>query len=263
LALLSAPYAWIGLVKTDQGITAERFDQTDRKTNSAPTNAPHVWLRVACNFDTEKAVFSWSADGKEFASLGDPFTMAFQLITFQGVRFALFNYNTSGKPGGFADFDNFKVDEPRAFGIERTVPVGKIIVLTSGADGSLLSMDTQGVTLVNVAAGAPVADGRNFHIRVVDLGKGRVALKAFNGRFVSAAGEEVSLKDLASERPGDAESFQWVNLMRGDIMLMSLTNHRYLATKPNNPGPVTASATGPRPDRKGGACFKWILINYN
>jgi xylan 1,4-beta-xylosidase len=40
-------------------------------------------------------------------------------------------------------------------------------------------------------------------------------------------------------------------------MLMSLVNHRYLATKLNEPGPVTASATGPRPDRKDGACFKW------
>jgi hypothetical protein len=29
--------------------------------------------------------------------------------------------------------------------------------------------------------------------------------------------------------------------MRGDTMLMSLDNHRYLATKPNEPGPVTVS----------------------
>ena len=98
---------------------------------------------------------------------------------------------------------------------------------------------------------------QNVRFQVIDLGKGRVALKAGNGRFVSAAGEGVVLKDLAGKAPGDAESFQWVNLMRGDTMLMSLTNHRYLATKPNNPGPVTVSATGPRPDRKDGACFKW------
>ncbi len=48
--------------------------------------------------------------------------------------------------------------------------------------------------------------------------------------------------------------------MRGDTMLMSLINHRYLATRPNNPGPVTVSATGPRPDRKDGACFKWKAV---
>jgi len=49
--------------------------------------------------------------------------------------------------------------------------------------------------------------------------------------------------------------------MRGDTMLMSLTNHRYLATQPNSPGPVMATATGPQPDRKDGACFKWKAVD--
>ena len=78
--------------------------------------------------------------------------MTFQLTTFQGVRPALFNYNTSGQPGGYADFDNYTVDEPRARGIEREIPMGKTITLTSGADGSFLAADTQNNTLVNVAA---------------------------------------------------------------------------------------------------------------
>ena len=87
-----------------------------------------------------------------------------------------------------------------------------------------------------------------------------MALKAANGRFVSAAEDGVVLKDLAGKTPGDAESFQWVNLMRGDTLLMSLVNHRYLATKPNEPGPVTVTATGPSPARKGGAEFKWKAV---
>jgi hypothetical protein len=230
------------------------FDQTSRKTTSASTSATRVWLRVACNFDTEIAVFSWSADGKEFSTLGEPFVMAFQLITFQGVRLALFNYNTTGKPGGYADFDHFTVDEPRARGIERMIPLGKTITVTSGADGSLLTVDAQNMLLVNVPADSTNAAAQ---FKVVDLGKGRVALKMANGRFVSAADESVSLKELAEKTPGDAESFQWINLMRGDTMLMCIVSHRYLATKPNNPGPATVSATGPHPDRNDGACFKW------
>jgi hypothetical protein len=85
-----------------------------------------------------------------------------------------------------------------------------------------------------------------------------VALQAASSRFVSVSGEgeAAHLKDLAGKNPGDAESFQWVNLMRGDTMLMSLANHRYLATKPNEPGPVT----GPRPGRKSGAEFKWKAV---
>jgi hypothetical protein len=140
------------------------------------------------------------------------------------------------------------------------IPMGKTITLTSGADGSLLAVDSQTMSLVNVAADSASAIPQNTKFNVIDLGKGRVALKAAGGRLVSAGNDGVSLKDLAGKTPGDAESFQWVNLMRGDTMLMSLVNHRYLATRPNEPGPVTVSATGPRPDRKGGACFKWKAV---
>jgi xylan 1,4-beta-xylosidase len=260
LGLLNAPYAWIGLVKTSERVAVQMFDQTSGKTNSAPTSATRIWLRVACNFDTEEAVFSWSADGKKFSALGDPFVMAFQLTTFQGVRLSLFNYNTGDKAGGYADFDNLNVDEPRARGIERMIPTGKTITLTSGADGSFLAADTQSMALVNVAADSTNAVAQNVQLQIIDLGRGRVALKAVNGRFVSVGSDGVSLKDLATTNPGDAESFQWVNLMRDDTILMSLANHRYLATKPNEPGPVTVSATGPRPDRKDGACFKWKAV---
>src|SRR5262249_10254094 len=113
------------------------------------------------------------------------------------------------------------------------------------------------ISLVNIATNTNVATSKNVQFKVVDLGKGRVALKTATGRFVSAADDGVSLRDLAGKTPGDSETFQWINLMRGDTMLMSLVNHRYLSTKPNNPGSVTVSATNPRPDRKDGACFKW------
>jgi xylan 1,4-beta-xylosidase len=260
LALLNSPYAWIGLVKTADGVTLQTFDQTNRTTTIAPTSPTHVWLRAACNFDNEKAIFSWSADGKDFSFLGDSFSMAFQLTTFQGVRYTVFNYNTGGKPGGYADFDNFLVDDPRASGIERTIPLEKTITLSSGADGSFLAADTQTMSLVNVAADRLSDVHQNVQFQVNDLGQGRVALKATNGRFVSVGDAGVGLKDLAGSSPGNAESFQWVNLMRGDTMLMSLTNHRYLATKPNNPGPVMACATGSRPDRRDGVCFKWKAV---
>lgn len=276
LALLSSPYAWIGVVKTAEGTTLQMYTSPNmsRRRRGGPAAAPdnpptmgpanppaHLWLRVHCNFDTDQAVFSWSADGKEFTPLGDPFTMTFQLTTFQGVRPALFHYNTSGQPGGYVDFDNFTAKEPRARGIEREIPTGKTIVLTSGADGSFLAADTQNNVVVNVAADPNKPAPQNAKFQVADLGLGRVALKTADGKVVSVAGpESVVLKDLAGAKPGDAESFQWVNLMRGDTMLMSLTNHRYLATKPHSPGVVTVTATGPQPARKSGAEFKWKVV---
>ena len=276
LALLSSPYAWIGVVKAAEGSTLQMLQgrtgggrRGPGPAAPAPTNAPaispttppkHLWLRIACNFDTDEAIYSWSADGQQFTPLGIPFIMTFQLTTFQGVRPALFNFNTAGRAGGYVDFDNYVVEEPRARGIERMIPMGKTIVLTSGADGSFLAADTQHSVLVTVAAEATVAIPQNAKFQVVDLGKGRVALKAANGRFVSAVEDRVLLRDLAGKAPGNDESFQWVNLMRGDTLLMSLTNHRYLAAKPNEPGPVAVSATGPRPARKGGAEFRWKAV---
>ncbi|HKI68700.1 MAG TPA: glycoside hydrolase, partial [Verrucomicrobiae bacterium] len=278
LALLSSPYAWIGVVKTGKGTTLQMYESPrmgrrfGRRFGAAPsqTNAPtispvtpptHLWLRVRCNFDNDKANFSWSADGKEFTPLGKPFTMTFQLTTFQGVRPSLFNFNTDGHNGGYADFDNYTVVEPRARGIEREIPMGKTITLTSGADGSYLAADTRSNILVNVAADSTTANTQNVKFQVVDLGLGRIALKASNDRFVSASEGGVALKDLAGGKPGVAESFQWINLMRGDTALMSLVHHRYLVTKPNEPGPVTAMATDVTPNRKGGVCFKWKIVD--
>ena len=272
LALLSSPYAWIGVEKSTSGAKLQMVQGAGgggrRGAATRPAIAPvvaatnppsHLWLRVHCNFDTDQTTFSWSVDGKQFSPLGDPFRMTFQLQTFQGVRPALFNFNTSGQPGGYADFDNFTVDEPRARGIEREIPLGKTITLSSGADGALLATDGQNNSLITVANERPsIPLAARF--LVIDLGKGRVALKASNGRLVSVDASGVVFRDLAGAQPGAAESFQWVNLMRGDTMLMSLSNHRYLASKPNTPGPVTASATGPRPGRKDGSCFKWTAI---
>ncbi|MEN9938294.1 MAG: hypothetical protein RLZZ387_4873, partial [Chloroflexota bacterium] len=106
LALLNAPYAWIGVRRTAAGLTIEQFDQSTGATASVPLAARRVWLRAHCDFLTEQASFSYSTDGEAFHALGDPFVMIFQLKTFQGVRYALFHYNTGGAPGGFADFDS-------------------------------------------------------------------------------------------------------------------------------------------------------------
>jgi beta-xylosidase len=289
LGLLSTPYAWIGIVKTADGTSLQMFQgaaggrggrsargRGGAPPASAPATAPasppaipagsvinpppHLWLRVHCNFDTDQAVFSYSTDGKQFTNLGPPFTTTFQLTTFQGVRPGLFNYNTLGQPGGYADFDNYTVDEPRARGIEREIPAGKTITLRSGADGSFLAQD--GNSIVNTPGEANPLPS-NYKFQVMDVGLGRVALKTGNGKFLSADKENIILKDvreLENAKPGDAETFQWVNLMRGDTMLMSLTNHRYLAAKLNASGPVTVTAFGATAARKSGAEFKWQAV---
>jgi xylan 1,4-beta-xylosidase len=275
LGLLSSPYAWIGVVRSGEGTSLQMVQGTTgaaRRGSPAtpptvtatagPSNPPaRLWLRVHCNFDTDQAVFSWSADGRIFTALGEPFTPRFQLITFQGVRPALFHFNASGQPGGYADFDNYAVVEPRAHGTERDIPTDRTIALTSGADGSFLAADASNSMLVNIATDASNVVPPQAKFQVIDLGLGRVAFKSRNGKFVSVNNDQALLRDLNSAKPGDAESFQWVNLMRGDTMLMSLTNHRYLATRPNASGPITAIALGASPARKSGAEFKWKAVD--
>jgi hypothetical protein len=100
------------------------------------------------------------------------------------------------------------------------------------------------------ATGSPTA------FKVVDRGKGRIALQASSGQYLSVADGGVR---LTSAKPTDAETFQWVDLQRGDTLLMSLATHRYLVA-PKTPGSVTADHPGPAPDRKDGSCFKWKVV---
>lgn len=260
LGLLNLPYAWIGIAREAAGFEIQQFDQQTGKPATVKLNSAHIWLRADCNFETEKARFSYSTDGSNFTSLGDEYTMVFQLRTFQGVRYCLFNYNTLGKEGGYADFDSFIVDEPRPHGLTKPIPYGKLITLTSLADSTVL-VNWKGF-LRPVAANDKLAQGNNRKFRVVDKGNGRIALQSVvdNGWVtVKGAGGMAEIRIEQQER-GDAAVFQWQDMLRGDLMLMSLTTHRYLFADPHAKSLCSADAPGTRPDRKDGACFAWKVL---
>lgn len=250
LALLNLPYAWIGVVRDASGYTIENYDQTTGKSAREPLVQSRLWLRVRCDFDTEVATFSYSSDGKDFRPLGGEFHTVFQLKTFQGVRFALFHYNAGGKPGGQADFNEFVVLEPRPRGLTRPIPLSRVITLTDLANGNVLAAADGKLRSVADANDAAA-------LRVVDRGRGRVALQTRSGEYVSVEGAgQAGQVVLKSGRPGDAETFQWVDLQRGETLFLSLATHRYLAAPPAG-GAVSADHAGPEPSRKDGSCFAW------
>jgi hypothetical protein len=253
LALLNSPYAWIGLLRDDNGYAIAEYDHITGRTVREPVSSPHLWLRAHCDFDTEIAQFSYSSNGKDYKPIGPDFVMAFQLTTFQGVRYALFNYNTGGAPGGQADFNFFTVDEPRPRGLTQPIPVSQSIALTDLANGDALAVVDGKLQSVSGAEKATA-------FRVVDRGRGRIALQTNDGKYVSVGGEgksgEVTVK---SGTPGDAETFQWVDLHRGDTLFLSLATHRYIVA-PKEPGAVAADHPGPAPDRKDGSCFAWKAV---
>lgn len=255
LALLDMPYAWIGMARDSNGYAIERYDQTIGDSVREPLAGPRVQLRVHCDFDTEIARFSYSVDGKNFKSLGRDFAMVFQLRTFQGVRFALFHYNTSGRPGGYADYDDFTVVEPRPRGLTHAIPFGRSLTLTDLANENIVAI------LDGKLQSVPDAE-KAAAFRVVDRGRGRIALQS-GKQYVSVGGSgksgEVTMK---SGPPRDAETFQWVDLQRGETLLLSLATHRYLVAPnlaPADSGPLAADHPGPAPDRKDGSCFRWTL----
>jgi beta-xylosidase len=250
LALLNRPYAWIGMVRGAEGFTLRYFDQTTGSVSNEAVGGTRVWLRVRCDFDTEKAHFSYSLDGAKFSPIGEEFTMVFQLKTFQGVRYGLFHYNSGGAAGGHADFNALEVHEPRRQGLTQPIPIGQEITFRSLSNGHALV-----VTNGSVESNPDLKSAAAF--TVVDRGVGRIALRAADGRFVSVTGSGTAGEiRMRQGEPGNAETFQWTDLHRGDTMLLSLATHRYLRA-PRRPGPVSADHPGPEPDRKDGACFRW------
>ena len=137
-ALLNRPYGWIGVERRGEALFVTRFDEQQGSVPhvrvSVPLGVERVWLRAECDFLSEKQKFSYSTDGTSFEPLGGDFVTAFQLITFQGVRYSLFAFNSAGDDGGFADFDSIQIHEPDPRGL-KPIPYGKHIVFASTLDG--------------------------------------------------------------------------------------------------------------------------------
>jgi len=259
LALLNFPYAWIGVRCEASGLTLEQFDQLTGGTNVVSLASKRVLLRAHCDFITEKASFSYSTDGKKFTPPGGECTMIFQGKTFQGVRYALFHFNDSGMAGGYADFDRFTVDEPHPGGFTRPIPAGETITLENMADGAVLI--SKGDGLDAVTAGDPAAHSSAAQFRVLDRKLGRVALQSVgDGRLITVTGPGgLGRVSLERDQGGESQSFQWTEMPRGDLLLLSLSSHRHLRINPDQ-HIVTADAPGAQPDRKNGSSFTWRAI---
>ena len=257
LALLNLPFAWIGVNKNNDKLELQQSDQQTGKLNKEKLSLSHLWLRVHCNFDNEKAVFSYSTDGTTFTNIGDTTIMVFQLRTFQGVRYTLFNYNAAGREGGYADFNNFIVNEPRSRGLTKPIPYNQIITLSSLADGTVLVNWKNFVRPID--KNNPLAKSAAAQFRVIDRGNGRIALQSVSDSGYVTVKELGVMADVRIEKQekGEASLFQWQDMLQGDLMLMSLHTHRYLFAEPFARGLTSADSPGTRPDRKDGSCFIW------
>jgi len=88
-------------------------NKTDKPTElqSTPLSQNNVYLKIDCDFKEkiDVAKFFYSLDGKTWKPIGGELKMEYTLMEhFMGYRFGLFNY-ASKTPGGFADFDYFRI----------------------------------------------------------------------------------------------------------------------------------------------------------
>ena len=193
---------------------------------------------------------SGTVDRCKDLSFDRPFRMVFQLMTFQGVRYSLFSFNQGGV-GGYADFDAIDVHEPNPRGLMKPIPYGKRIELvTHGPAGR--SISTSQDASASQDALRP-GDGPGTLFEVVNIQLGRVALRAPGGFASVASDGQLSVRDAA---PGNAESFQWMETFTGELILMSLSTHRYVRLDRDR-GVLMADSPGPHSNGRDGVRWEW------
>jgi hypothetical protein len=260
LALLNMPFATIGVARSEAGFVLRFYDQAKDETIEQPLASPRVRLRATGDFDEDVAQLAFSADGESFSDIGGEIRLPYQLKTFQGTRYALFAFNTTGREGGHADFENFTVNEPLA-DRSRNIPLGKIVTFTNIANGTVAWANPHGM-LHPTQPGSAQANGPQSQFRVHDRGDGRVALETMDGSgFLTVVGLGLSA-DVRPMKEESADSlFMWQDMIRDrQCMLLSLKTHRFVGIDPLTGEPYGADWPGARPDRKDGTVLVWSEV---
>ena len=254
LGNINVPCSWIGIVKKGKELTLRCFEQLTNDTVDAPITLAKdkIWLRSIGDYDNNQAQYAYSTDGVTYQTLGRMMPLSYQLITFQGSRHALFAFNTNGKNGGYAEFDNFTVEEPCA-DRSQNIPFGKTFRIINRATDRPAVCDPHGL-LYDTHAGDR---SERTQFRLVDLGQGRVRLQCVDGRYIKVYGEGLPGDVRFTTHADEAEQFLWQDYLDHDFMLYSLRNHRYLGKSPTTGSPYSLDFTGPDPARRNGSVFRW------
>ena len=257
LGAINMPYASLGVVKTNRGLSLRCYDQRENKEVLKPLAASNkvVWLRLWGDYDKSELQYSYSLDGKNWENIGEQIISPYQLKTFQGVRVALYAFNKNEVNGGVADFDDFKVEEPMA---DRTanLPIGKTLRLINLADNSSVYAMTHGLVR-DAWKGSDRYDSPQSRFLIENRGNGKVALKCVDGRYVYIAGAGLSGDIRLTTDAAKAEEFVWQDMLYNRCMLLSLKTQRYVGKHPKDGSPYSADFQGADAGMKNGCVFQW------
>ncbi|RXK85483.1 glycoside hydrolase family 43 protein [Filimonas effusa] len=260
LAVLNMPYASLGVLRRTEGYFLRFYNQLTDKTTELKLASPQISLRMSGDYEKDIAQFSYSTNGVAFTPVGDSVRLPYQLKTFQGSRYALFAYNTEGREGGYAAFDDFKVTEPFA-DRSHNIPAGKVITLTNLATNNLAWASPHGM-LHTAWPGSKELNGPGCQFRVHDRGNGRVALEAVSGAgFVTVVGVGLTADVRLLKQESEGSLFQWQDMLHHQCMLLSLKTNRFVGLVPETRTPYAANFAGTRPDRKDGTVFSWKIVD--
>ena len=256
LGAINMPYASLGVVKTDKGLALRCYDQNTNKEVGKPLDKKVVWLRLWGDYDKSQLQYSYSLDGKNWENIGEQMISPYQLKTFQGVRVALYAFNTKNANGGVADFDNFKVEEPMA---DRTanLPIGKTVRFFNLADGNLMNATRHGV-MHSSGNRKNMSNGVKFVVE--DRGQGKIALKTADGRYVYIAGAGLSGDVRLTSDSSKADEFVWQDMLYNHCMLLSLKTQRYVGKHTADGSPYSADFQGADAGMKNGCVFAWEIV---
>lgn len=252
LGNINVPCSWIGVVKDGGNLTLRCFEQATNDTINKDMNGEKIWLRMVGDFDNDHAHYEYSIDGTNYQQLGREMPLSYQLITFQGSRHALFAFNHKGKQGGYAEFDNFTVDEPQA---DRSgnIPYGKSFRIINLATGRPAVAQRHGLLYDTDYKD----NSKSTRFRIINKGKGQVILQCEDGRYVFCSGIGMAGDVRLTDDLSKAEVFMWQDYLNHEFMLMSMRTHRYIGKSPTTGSPYSMDYTGADPARRNGAVFRW------
>ena len=252
LGNINVPCSWIGIVKDGSQTILRCFEQAINDTIDTSVTTEKLWLRMVGDYDHDRAHYEYSLDGINYQQIGREMPLSYQLISFQGSRHALFAFNHKGKNGGYAEFDNFTVEEPKA---DRSgnIPYGKTFRIINVATGKPAIALEHGLLY-----DTEVADNSQLtRFRLIDKGQGQVILQCEDGRYVFCSGYGIAGDVRLTTDVSKAEVFLWQDYLDREFMLMSMRTHRYLGKSPTTGSPYSMDFTGADPARRNGAVLRW------
>ena len=257
LGNINVPCSWIGVVKDGNALTLRCFEQAINDTvDVAVAKTEKVWLRMVGDYDNNQSRYEYSLDGTDFQQLGREMPLSYQLITFQGSRHALFAFNHKGGNGGYAEFDNFVVEEPMA-DRSKNIPLGQTVRIVNLATDKPMKALSHGL-LYDTDVKDNSAQTR---FRVIDKGRGQVVLQCEDGRYVFCSGFGLAGDVRLTNDESKAEVFMWQDYLNQEFMLMSMRTHRYVGKSPTTGSPYSMDFTGSDPARRNGAVFRWVTCS--